>query len=109
MSIHAREYEHSIATQAAEKLYHSVISDLKPLLKGDTVPNVSDAKRLVALAVSCGRDSQSFEKKGLCPVLLSRCGSELHLIHSCNTPALDKNAWGLVRDVTQVLLACSYQ
>jgi hypothetical protein len=64
MSIAAREYEHSIATQAAEKLYHTVIADLKPLLTGETIPNVSDAKRLVALAVSCGRDSQAFEKKG---------------------------------------------
>jgi hypothetical protein len=74
MSIAAREYEHSIATQAAEKLYHTVIADLKPLLNGETVPNVADAKRLVALAVSCGRDSQSFEKKGTHSLLsLSAC------------------------------------
>lgn len=63
MSIHAREYEHSLVSQAADRLYSAVIADLKPHLIGPE-PNLGDAKRIVALAVSCGRDSHSFEKKG---------------------------------------------
>lgn len=64
---HAREYEHSLASAAADRLYGTIVSDLKACVSGGYQPTTSDARKVVALAVSCGRDSAAFEKRGEAP------------------------------------------
>jgi len=78
----AREYEQSLVSAAADRLYGAIVNDLKAAVSGGYTPTISDARKVVVLAVSVGRDSSAFEKKGdslmrlghhpLCPHQLRR-------------------------------------
>jgi hypothetical protein len=64
MSVPAREYEGALAAQHAEKLYATVLDDIKVVIKSSSVASSSDAKKIIAMAVSLQRDPVGFEKKG---------------------------------------------
>jgi hypothetical protein len=64
MSVPAREYEGALAAQHAEKLYATVLDDIKVVIKSSSVASSSDAKKIIAMAVSLQRDPAGFEKKG---------------------------------------------
>jgi hypothetical protein len=64
MSVPAREYEGALAAQQAEKLYATVLDDIKAVVKSNVSATSGDAKRIIAMAVSLQKDPAGFEKKG---------------------------------------------
>ena len=65
MSVPAREYEGALVAQQAEKLYSTVLDDIKTVIKSNKVASSSDAKRIIAMAVSLQKDPKGFEQKGI--------------------------------------------
>ena len=81
MSVPAREYEGALAAQHAEKLYATVLDDIKAVVKSSAASSSGDAKRIIAMAVSLQKDPTAFEKKGNLLVLV--VGYFLYLETSC--------------------------
>ena len=65
MSVVAREYEGSLVSQQADKLYNGILEDLNSFAKGKLSRSltITDAKKIVSLAVSCKGNPNSFDEK----------------------------------------------
>eukprot|EP00960_Hanusia_phi_P005981 172567-Hanusia_phi.AAC.5 len=65
MSVVSREYEGSLVSQQADKMYNGILEDLNNFSKGmlSRGLTITDAKKIVSLAVSCKGNPNSFDEK----------------------------------------------
>jgi len=77
MSVSQQAHDASVASQAMDRLYETILQDIKPYLKGtgrERSVAVGDAKKLLGLAVSCKGSAMAFDTKARAELGLSAGG-----------------------------------